>query len=117
MEMKIMNKDEILEMSRKENNNQDVYEKEVIKEGGNAGSIAAAILATVFFIMQIFLDGGMNYGLYAVVFSIPAASFTVKALRLKKKHEVVMAVIYILMTLLASTAHIMNLFEAYGALK
>ena len=44
-----MQKEEILEKSRRENKNQDPYEKQVITAGGNAGAIAAAILATVFF--------------------------------------------------------------------
>lgn len=105
-----MDKEEILKMSRNENKNQDVYEKEVIKEGGNVGAITAAVLATIFFIIQILLGEGMNYGLYAVVFSIPAASFCVKAARLKRKHEVVFAVIYSIFVIALASAHIYQLF-------
>lgn len=83
-----MEKDQILEKSRKENKNQDIYEKEILKEGRNIGAATAGILATVFFVIQILTGGGINYGLYAVVFSIPAAAFTVKAFRMKKKHEI-----------------------------
>lgn len=105
-----MNKGEILERSRKENKNQDVYEKEVMKEGGNIGAVVAAILATIFFVIQIFLGEGMNYGLYAVVFSIPAAGFIVKAVRLKRKREVVAAILYAIAVLVFSAAHIYQLF-------
>lgn len=80
----VMEKDQILEKSRKENKNQDIYEKEILKEGRNIGAATAGILATVFFVIQILTGGGINYGLYAVVFSIPAAAFTVKAFRMKK---------------------------------
>lgn len=79
-----MEKDQILEKSRKENKNRDIYEKEILKEGRNIGAATAGILATVFFVIQILTGGGINYGLYAVVFSIPAAAFTVKAFRMKK---------------------------------
>ena len=102
----VMEKDQILEKSRKENKNQDIYEKEILKEGRNIGAATAGILATVFFVIQILTGGGINYGLYAVV---PAAAFTVKAFRMKKKHEIFMAVIYIIFVLLLSASHIYNL--------
>jgi len=104
-----MQKEEILEKSRKENKNQDIFEKEILKESGTIGAITAAILATVFFMIQIFVGKGMNYGLYAVVFSIPAAGFVVKAIRLKRRHEIIVAVIYSIAVLLFSIAHICNL--------
>jgi hypothetical protein len=108
----VMNKEEILEKSRNENKNQDVYEKEVIKEGGNIGAVVAAILATIFFVIQILLGEGMNYGLYAVVFSIPAAGYIVKAIRLKRKHEVVVAILYTIAVITFSVAHVYQLFTA-----
>ena len=104
-----MEKDQILEKSRKENKNQDIYEKEILKEGRNIGAVTAGILATIFFVIQILAGGGINYGLYAVVFSIPAAAFTVKACRMKKKHEILAAAIYIIFVLLLSVSHIYNL--------
>lgn len=107
-----MNRDEVLERSRMENKNQDIYEKEVIKEGGNYGSIVAAILATVFFVIQIFLGGGTNYGLYAIVFSIPMTGFITKYKRLRRKHELFIAIFYIIVVVLFSVAHIYNLFSA-----
>lgn len=104
-----MDKEEILAKSRKENRNQDMFEKEVIKDGATAGAFAAATLATGFFILQIFTGGGINYGLYAVVFSIPAATFFVKAVRLKRRHEAAMAAFYTVFVLMLSIAHIYNL--------
>ena len=107
-----MNRDQILEKSRKENKNQDVYEKEVQKEGGNIGAIVAAILATIFFAVQIFLGEGMNYGLYAVVFSIPGTGFIIKSIRLRKKHEIAVAICYVIIVLMFSCAHIQQLIAA-----
>lgn len=107
-----MNKDEVLERSRKENKNQDMFEKEVMKEGGHLGAIVAAILATIFFVIQIVVGEGMNYGLYAVVFSILATGFVVKAIKLKRPHEILVAVIYIVTVLLFSIAHICQLIAA-----
>ena len=107
-----VNKEEILERSRKENKNQDIYEKEVIIQGNRYACIAAGVLATLFFVIQIFTGGGMNYGLYAVVFSMPMAGFWVKYIKLHKKHELFVAVCYTILVLLLSAAYIYGLVAA-----
>ena len=48
-----MNKEEILEKSRKENRNKDIYEEELIKQGSAIVNIVMVILATVFFVIQV----------------------------------------------------------------
>ena len=45
-----MNKEEILEKSRQENKNKDIYEQEIIKQGNAVVTSVMVILATVFFI-------------------------------------------------------------------
>lgn len=107
-----MNKEEILERSRKENKNQDIYEKEVIIQGNRYACIAAGVLATIFFVIQIFTDGGMNYGLYAVVFSMPMAGFWIKYIRMHKKHELLVAICYTVMVLIFFAVHIYGLVSA-----
>lgn len=84
----------------------------MLKEAGNAGAITAAILSGLFFSIQIFVGKGVNNGFWAIVFSIQAAGFTVKAIRLKRKHETVIAILYILVTLLASVSFIYNLITS-----
>ena len=107
-----MNKEEILERSRKENKNQDIYEKEIIILGNRYACIAAAVLATIFFVIQIFVGEGIDYGLYAVVFSMPMAGFWVKYKKLHKKHELFVAVCYTIGVLLFSVAHIYEVVSA-----
>lgn len=104
-----MNKEEILEKSRSENKDQDLYEKEVMKDASQAGVLTAGVLATIFFIIQIFAGGGMNYGLYSIVFAINSATFIYKAIKLKRKHEIFVAIAYTLLTLVFASAHIYNL--------
>ncbi len=111
-----MNREEILRNSRKENKNQDIYEKEVLKEGGNYGAIVAVILATIFFVIQALAGKGMNYGLYAVVFSVPMTVFIAKYLKLKRKHELVVAMLYIIGVIMFSAAHIYHLVSASAVL-
>lgn len=104
-----MNKEEILEKSRIENKNLDLFEREVSQKAGNLAVIIAAILATVFYVIQFFVGLGQNYGLYAVVFSIPATGYLVKALRMKNKKDIVAAAVFIIVTLFFSVTHVSHL--------
>lgn len=105
----MMKKEDILEKSRKENKNKDIFVDEVLKEGRSIGAMVAVIMATIFFVIQIFVGGGINYGLYAVVFSMFAANYVVKAIRMKSKYEIIFAIFYIIIVLLLSFIHVYQL--------
>lgn len=105
-----MTREEILAKSRSENKNQDIYEQEVLLHGNRAACTAAALLATLFFVLQIFAGDGMDYGLYAVVFAMPMAGFWVKYKEMRKKHELFVAIGYTVGVLLLSFAHIYQIF-------
>ena len=96
----------------KEIKNQDIFEKEVVVLGNSYACICAGVLATIFFVTQIFVGGGMNYGLYAIVFSMPMAGFWMKYAKLRKKHELLVAICYTVGVLLFSAAHIYQLISA-----
>lgn len=107
-----MDKDTILAKSREDHKNQDLYKAEVEIRAGTTGMIAATALATVFFVVQFFAGKGANLGLYAILFSVGAAQFIVKALRFRQTRMVVLAVVYTAMTLAASALHIAGLLGA-----
>ena len=90
-----MNKEEILEKSRKENRNKDVYEQEV--------------LATIFFVTQIFAGGGINWGLWALVFSANMTINWVKYIKLHRKYELAIAIAYTIMVSVMSGYHLYSL--------
>lgn len=104
-----MNKGEILAKSRSENGNRDLYELEVIKQAGRVSTLTVIILCAVLFTAEILLGHGINYGLWSIVLGIEAAVFTYKAIKLKKKHEIVVAFFYILMTAALLFSHFYNL--------
>lgn len=108
-----MNKDEILSKSRKENKDRDLHKREVQINAGNVGSIAAIFLATIFFVTQSLVGGGLNFGLYAIIFSVSAASFVVTALRMKQRRDIVLAILYTLATVILSYIHISKLITTY----
>ena len=104
-----MNKEEILEMSRAENKNKDIYELEVLKQSGTSTVIVMMALAAIFFSAQIFVGGGTNWGLWAIVFSANMTTFWVKYVKLRRKHELVLAIAYTVLVSAMSGCHIYNL--------
>lgn len=107
-----MNKEEILEKSRAENKNKDIYEQEVLKQASTSAIIVMMVFATIFFAAQIFFGGGMNWGLWALVFSANMTIFWVKYIRLRRKHELVVAIAYTILVSALSGGYIYNLIES-----
>ncbi|MDE6664185.1 MAG: hypothetical protein K2K46_12710 [Lachnospiraceae bacterium] len=107
-----MNKEEILEMSRAENKNKDIYEQEVLKQASTAALIVMPALAAIFFAAQIFVGGGTNWGLWAIVFSANMTTFWVKYVKLRRKHELVLAIAYTVLVSAMSGCHIYNLITS-----
>lgn len=58
-----MSREEILEKRRAENRNKDIYEQEVVEQASTSAVIVMAVLATIFFAVQIFVGGGANWGM------------------------------------------------------
>ena len=104
-----MNKEEILAKSRAENKNKDVYEIEVLKQANSCGIIVMAVLAVIFFSVQIFVGGGQNWGMWALVFSPSMATFWVKYIKLGRKHELLTAIAYTVIVAVSAGYHIYNL--------
>lgn len=104
-----MNKEEILERSRKENKNKDVYINEINTKGGNIAAIVGLILTTIIFIGEILLGFGMNYGLYGIVFSVTGTSNLYKALKLNTNK--IFPIFTLIMAITFIVAHIYNLIN------
>ena len=107
-----MNREEILEKSRAENKNQDIYEQEVLKQASTTAVKVMATLATIFFVAQISVGGGTNLSIWALVFSADMTTFWVKYIKLRRKHEFVMAIVYTILVSAFSGYHIYNLITS-----
>lgn len=95
-----MNKEEILEKSRKEHQNQDIVVKEAEVKAGNIGAIAGVILCGVLYMVQLFAGGGCNWGLWAIVTCVHGASCLAKGKALQSTTQIVRGICYILATLI-----------------
>ena len=90
-----MEKEDILRASRNENQNQDIYELEVISKAQRIGGLIGVSVAFVLMIVErVILDIGTNYGYFLIILSAAAGLWIYKAVRLKKKHEIFFAVLW-----------------------
>lgn len=111
-----MNKEEILEKSRAENKNKDIYEQEVLKQASSTAVKVTATLALIFFMAQISVGGGTNLGIWALVFSADMTTSWVRYIKLRRKHEFVMAIAYTILVSAFSGCHIYNLISTSAIL-
>jgi len=109
-----MNKEEILKKSREENKNKDLYEKEVSLVATKWGAMFALIITTIFFIVQIFVGKGINYGLYTIVLSANSGTNLYKAMKLGKQRDVIMAILYVIAIVVFSIAYIYDIYLWYS---
>ena len=104
-----MDRDEILAKSRAENKNKDVYEQEVLKHASRSAVVVQMALATIFFVTQIFVGEGINWGLWALVFSANMTINWVKYIKLHRKYELIIAIAYTILVSVMSGYYIYNL--------
>lgn len=94
-----MNKEKILESSRRENKNRDLAEMEVTAQAGNiAGRVGATICVVLTLIFRIFTK---TYFLspWVVYFSILTTHTLVKYASLKRKTDLIPGILYLAMCL------------------
>lgn len=104
-----MNKEEILQASRSENKNKDIFELEVISKGQRIGGLIGLIAAFALMVVErIILEDKTNYGYFLIILSAASGLFIYKAVKLKKKHEILIAAIYIAMSVYAAVMVILG---------
>jgi len=108
----MMKKEEILAKSRADNKNRDIYEQEVLKNGWKISLTITGVLALIFFAMQIYVGGGANYGLWAIMFSGEMTTSWIKWIKLKKKGGLVTALMNTVVVLGFSAMHFYSLLHS-----
>jgi hypothetical protein len=106
-----MNKKNILEMSRQENKNKDLVGRNAELKASMIAGISMAVLSLVFYAAQIALQGNCNWGLFAIITFYNAVMNIVRGIKISKKGVIIAGVIWLLLTIALSVAHIGTLIE------
>ncbi len=106
-----MKKEEILEASRKENKNIDMAELEANRyAAGIASSVGVFICALISLLASTIADI-MLYSPWAIYFSMIGANWFVKAIKLKKISNWIVAALFFILAILAFAGLIERLIE------
>lgn len=90
-----MDREEILAKSRKENRDRDFVEEEAINKAHSiALSVGMMVCGLLSVLSAIFTDYGVNFSVWVVMWSIWSCVFLVKYRRLRKRHELVLGLLY-----------------------
>ncbi len=96
-----MKKEEILEMSRKENKNKDMYEIQIENNGCKMAAIAMLILATIYYCYEIFTAKGQNITLYSLITIYCAVIYGYKGIKFEKNKmfNIICSIIWAILTI------------------
>ena len=109
-----MNKEDILAISRRENQNRDLAEKETAAQ---AGSIASRVGAGVCCLVSVIFAWATNTLLYSpwvIYFSILSTHYLVKFRRVKRKTDLALTALFFAMFLLCLVLFLLRLAEVKG---
>lgn len=91
---KNMNKEEILAKSRKENGNRDLEEVSAIQKGTPIAFMIGMCVTLAFVIVEAIVHHEVNYMALALMASFGAPLFIYKYAKLRKRHELFVAISY-----------------------
>lgn len=106
-----MNKEEILNASRKENKNRDSAELEVVYQAGSHASRAGALVCCLLSLLASVISGRMIYSPWVIYFSMIGTQWLVRFLKGKRKSDFVLAILFLVLAVLALAGFISRLPE------
>lgn len=106
-----MNREEILKASRKENKNKDLAEMEVIYQAGSHASRVGALVCCLISLLSSLLSHIMLYSPWIIYFSMISTQWLVRFIKMKRKSDLVVAILFLCLTVLALVGFIRRLLE------
>ena len=106
-----MKKEEILKASRKENKNKDLAEMEVIRQAGTYAGSVGAMMCCIISLLSSQLAHIMLYSPWAIYFSIAATQWLVRYIKLKRKSDLVLTILFLSLDVLAFAGLVNRLIE------
>ena len=106
-----VNKNEILEISRKENKNKDLVDLEISSQAGNIAGRVGACVCCLISLLFYWITNTILFSPWIIYFSILGTHYLVKFIRVKEKTDLVITILYYAMCVLAFTVFVLRLVE------
>ena len=103
-----MTKEEILEQSRKENNDKDVFDLEVQKTAAMAAYFSSLGLCAFVSILSWIFTKRVSVQCWMIFFGMLTVAFSVKFFKMKKLHELFVAIGYLAIFILLTVVFILQ---------
>jgi hypothetical protein len=107
-----MEKEEILAKSRKENKNVDIVEMTVINHAFKTAATVAVVECIIISGIDDLFSGTVNSAYWTVAWSIFSTVYIYKYIKLRRKHDLYIAIFYSCMTILSFVTYMMPLLRA-----
>ena len=106
-----MKKDDILHASRKEHKNKDLAEIEVIYQAGSNAGRVGALVCCLLSLLSSMLAHTMIYSPWVIYFSILSTQWLVRFIKMKRKSDLVLTILFLILSVLAFAGFIRRLLE------
>lgn len=103
-----MNKEEILAKSRKENKDTDLFEKEVVSKACTVGTYIGWVAVIIALAISGFLTHRYNFSVCFVFFAVESGIFITKYTKLRKIHELLVSILYVILAILSLVLYILH---------
>ena len=104
-----MNKEDILKKAQAENNGRDYADIEAQKSGTRAAYFVAVLLVIIVDLVNGFVLGNVNRGMDFVLFTMAFVAFLTKYIKLRKRHELFVTIMWGLLALMMLVLWILQL--------
>lgn len=109
-----MKKEEILNASRKEHQNKDLAEIEVLYMAGSHASRVGALVCCLLSWLSSMLARTMIYSPWVIYFSMLSTQWLVRFIKTKRKSDLALAVLFLILSVLALVGFMRRLLEVRG---
>ena len=108
-----MDKDEILESSRKEHKDMDLVELEVNNKASMIANLVGVMVCTVLTLIHTIVRESVDTSAWTVMFSILSTIMLVKYVKLRRRHELVVGLLYLVSATCFFLGYLRHVLEVF----
>ena len=108
-----MDKDEILERSRKEHKDRDFVEMEALSSVSAIALSVGVILCSLLSTLHLIFKETVDCGAWTVMFGILSTIMLVKFAKLRRRHELVLGLLYLVSAICFFLAYLRHVLEVF----
>ena len=106
-----MKKEEILNASRKEHQNKDLAEMEMIYRAGRHASRVGALVCCLLSLLSSMIAHTMIYSPWVIYFSIITTQWLVRFIKMKRRSDLLLTIMFFILSVLAFVGFVRQILE------